>query len=95
MRRDDIVQMLREHRAELKELGIRRIGLFGSYARDMARPESDIDLLVEIEGVCGLIRFSQLRRHLEQLLQRPVDLATIRALHPALKESILREVLYV
>ena len=95
MQKDDVLQVLRDHKMELYQLGIRRIGLFGSYARDEARPGSDVDLLVDIEGPCGLIRFSQLQRRLEQLLERPVDLATLEALHPALKGHILREVIYV
>jgi uncharacterized protein len=95
MSRNEIVKALQEHRTELQQLGIRRLGLFGSHVRDEARPDSDVDLLVDIEGVCGLFRFSQLQRHLEGLLQKRVDLVTVNALHRALRQRILNEVWYV
>lgn len=95
MQRDIILKKLQTHKHELQKQGIRQLGLFGSYVRNEASATSDIDLLVEIEGVCGLIRFSQLQRYISDLLNQDVDLVTIDALHPALKDSILHEVIYV
>ena len=95
MSREEIIRPLQAHSIELKQLGIRRLGLFGSHARNEARIDSDVDLLVDIEGTCGLLRFSQLQRHLEQALQKRVDPVTVNALHPALRQRILNEVWYV
>jgi uncharacterized protein len=65
--------VLREHRAELQRLGARRLGLFGSFARGEARPDSDVDLLVELDRRT-FDRYMDLKLRLEQLLGRPVDL---------------------
>jgi len=60
--RNEVVERLREHQVEIQQrFGVRSLGLFGSYARDEARPDSDVDLLVEFEvpitflGYMGLI----------------------------------------
>ena len=50
MNKEQALQILREHRVVLTETyGVRKIGLFGSIVRDQLRPESDIDIVVEIE----------------------------------------------
>ena len=71
--------------------GIRRIALFGSALRDDFRPDSDIDLLVEFDRPVSLFEFARLRRRLEELLGRPVDMVTREALKPQLRERILNE----
>jgi predicted nucleotidyltransferase len=67
------------------------LSVFGSSARDEARDDSDIDLLVEFGRPIGLLEFSRLRRELEAVLGRHVDLVTTAALRPQLRESILKE----
>ena len=47
MRRDDVLYILRVYKAEIHTLGVASLALFGSYARDEALPDSDIDILVE------------------------------------------------
>ena len=47
--KDDVVGMLSEHRHQIEALGVRLVGLFGSFARGNQKPESDVDLLVEFE----------------------------------------------
>jgi predicted nucleotidyltransferase len=69
--------------------------LFGSAARNEARPESDIDFLVEFSQPVGLFQFIGLKQYLESLLGRPVDLGTVASLKPRLKETVLREMVYV
>ena len=76
--------------------GVREIGLFGSYADGEASPESDIDLLVDIEsGRKSLFNFIRLKFELEELLGRKVDLVMKGALKPRLRDKILRQVRYV
>lgn len=74
--RDQILSILRENMPALNaSYGVSRIGLFGSFARDEATPESDIDLLVTFDRPIGL-RFIELVDHLEMLLGRKVDVLT-------------------
>ena len=94
MTRDDILRLLRTHRPALERLGVTSIAIFGSTARDEARPKSDVDILVEIRRPMGLFEFIGIKEDLEQLLGRPVDLTTPDGLHPALRDQILEEAVY-
>jgi len=53
MRRARALQIIAEHEADLRSLGVRSLSIFGSVARDEAEPESDIDLLVEFDRPVG------------------------------------------
>ena len=76
-------------------MGVRSLALFGSVARNEAKPGSDIDLLVEFYQPVGLFQFITLKQYLERLLESTVDLGTVRSLKPRLKEAVLREAIYV
>lgn len=78
-----------------KRFGVARIAVFGSFARGNAGPDSDIDILVEIDEAAGLFEFIDLQQHLETLLGRRVDLATPDMLHPSMKDAILAEAIDV
>lgn len=75
----------------LRQAGIRRAAVFGSFARGEATKESDIDLLVEFEGQKTLLDLAALKMRLEHTLGIPVDLITYQSLSPLLRDSILRE----
>lgn len=92
MTSEDILRVLREHRAELQRLGARRLGLFGSFVRGEERPDSDVDLLVELDRRT-FDRYMDLKLRLEQLLGRPVDLVLADRLKPALRDRILSTVI--
>ena len=62
MTRDEIIRILTEHRAELEELGVKSLSLFGSAARGETTSGSDVDLLVEFSVPVGLFRSSTSRR---------------------------------
>jgi len=100
MRKNEILRVLRENKEKLKEFGVKRIGIFGSFIRGEVTEKSDIDVVVEFErgkatfkNVCGLVDF------LEKLFGREIDLLTpdgiesIRIKH--VKEEIKREIEYV
>lgn len=90
-----ILEALREHRQELAAFGVKRCGVFGSYARGQARPDSDIDILVEFEPEKkSFDNFMGLAFYLEELLERTVDLVTTESLSPYIGPHILREVEY-
>ena len=94
MQQESALDILRRHRHELQQFGVKSIALFGSVVREEARPESDIDILVEFDRPVGLFVFFRLRHRLEDLLGRPVDLVTPAALKRQLWDRILKEAVY-
>jgi predicted nucleotidyltransferase len=81
------------HREQILALGVRRLGVFGSFARDEVRDESDVDFLVEFEpGQKTYANFFALAELLEAALRRPVELVTPESLSPYIGPQILREV---
>ena len=94
MERDEILRILAEHRAEILQHDVKSLALFGSAACGEARADSDVDLLVEFNKAVGLFEFVRLQGYLEGILGRSVDLTTINALRPRMREEILREAVY-
>lgn len=75
----------------LKQAGVTRSSIFGSYVRGEQRQDSDIDMLVEVPKGTGFFAFVRLQRKLEDILHKKVDLVTYRSLHPLLRDRILKE----
>jgi predicted nucleotidyltransferase len=76
MTRENVIQRLQQEQAYLAaEFGVRKIGLFGSFARKQEDEASDIDLVVELERPLGF-RFLELVDYLEAVLDREVDVLT-------------------
>lgn len=71
----------------VKRYPIKRLALFGSYARDEATPDSDIDVLVEFSQPVGF-QFFDLAQELEGLLEHPVDLVSRNGIKPAYYAAI-------
>lgn len=76
-----------------KENDIAYLGLFGSYARNQDTPDSDIDLLVKFNTPGSLLRRASIKRKLEKLFNRKVDLVSQNALSPLLKPYIDKEII--
>lgn len=96
MDRDATLQLLHDHMPTLAdEFNVKELALFGSMARDQARNDSDIDILVNFDGPATSARYFGLQFYLEDLLGRPVDLVTSKALRPELRPYIEREALHV
>ena len=91
MRRQEALVILHTHHETLKSFGVKSLALFGSVARDEARSDSDVDLLVEFDRPVGLFTFVRLKRYLEEILDTSVDLGTPDSLKPYLREPVLRE----
>lgn len=90
--RDQVFQRLQAAEADIRRLGVLRLCLFGSVLRNEARPDSDVDLLVEFRpGEKDFDRFLSLSEMLEDLLSRPVELVTTESLSPYIGPHILAE----
>ncbi|HJN44878.1 MAG: nucleotidyltransferase family protein [Vicinamibacterales bacterium] len=86
---------LNEKRQEILQIaarrGARNVRVFGSTARGEDRPESDVDLLVDMASGRSLLDLVGLGQDLEELLARKVDVVTDASLHAALRERIRAE----
>jgi uncharacterized protein len=90
---EEILTTLREqHEILSRSYPIRRMALFGSWARGEAREDSDVDVLVEVDPSIGL-RFVDLGEELEKALGRRVDLVSRRAIKPSLWARIEPELI--
>lgn len=93
--RDEILDLLRSLKDDLTaRYKVRRIGLFGSFARKEARDDSDVDILVDFNEGADLFDLIELSQYLEEKIGRHVDLATPRALRPEIRDGIYRDVVY-
>ena len=73
--------------------GARDVRIFGSVVRGEARPESDIDFLIELSPGRTLLDWSAFWQELEKLLGRPVDVATEKSLKPEIRAQVINEAL--
>ena len=95
MNRDQIIAKLRELKPELeRDANVKAIAIFGSFARDEAGPDSDVDIIVEFSKTPDLFAFVALQDRLSVLLKRKVDLFTKNSLHRRLRDRILAETIY-
>ncbi|MDP2694326.1 MAG: nucleotidyltransferase family protein [Gallionella sp.] len=96
MRKDEAIKLLSQHKPELiRRFGITDLALFGSTARDEARPDSDIDVLVSFDGPATSKRYFGVQFYLEDMLGSPVDLVTDKALRPQLKPYVEASAIHV
>ena len=91
MKRDDVVNQLKAHLDQLAEFKIKSLAIFGSVARGEARPDSDIDFLVEFNGPTTFDQYMGLKIFLEDLLCHPVDLVTRKGVRPELAPYVEQE----
>lgn len=90
------IEILKRHEDAIRErYHVKRIGVFGSFARSEEKEGSDVDVLIELEEEYETFdNYMDLKFYLEDLFGRKVDLVTTDALRPQLKDDILREVVY-
>lgn len=95
MKKEDILDFIKLHKQELtSRFGVVKIGLFGSYARDEQGEDSDIDVAVELDSPNAFRSFFGLKAYLEDNLHKKIDLGIESVLKPAIKDQILREIIY-
>jgi uncharacterized protein len=96
MSRRGVLEILRRESPGLRErFGVKRLALFGSVARDEARPDSDVDVLVEFDEPVTLDRYMGLKFHLEDALNARVDLITTSGLKPRVRPLVEGEAIDV
>jgi predicted nucleotidyltransferase len=91
----DIAALIEEKKKEIREVaakhGARNIRVFGSVARGEARPDSDVDFLVDMEPGRTLLDLGGLLMDLRDLLGREVDVVTEHGLKPRIRDRVLKE----
>lgn len=93
---DPLAVLREEYPLLAARYGVRRIGLFGSFVRNEARADSDLDVLVEFQdGEETFEHYMDLKFHLEDLFERRVDLVIEASIKPLLQPYILSEAVYV
>ena len=75
----------------LKEAGVLKSSLFGSVVRGEARPDSDVDILIEFPKDKDMFDLIDLEEKLKSKLRKKVDLITYRSIHHLLRDNILKE----
>ncbi len=96
MNRQQVLKLFRHCKPELQaRFGVTHLALFGSTARDEATSDSDIDILVTFDNPATSKRFFGVQFYLEDLIGRPVDLVTEKALRPELRPHVEREMVNV
>jgi uncharacterized protein len=98
MDRRVLIDALRNYDAALRESGATGLFMFGSWARDTHRPDSDIDLFIDYDPddrVPSMFRLIQLEDEMSRALGIPVTITTRNALHPLMKDRIQRDAVRV
>ncbi len=92
----EVLALLREHKLAMAErFGVVDLALFGSTARDEAGPDSDIDILVSFDRPTDPDCYFGVQFYIEDLLGRPVDLVTDKALRAELRPYVEAEAVRV
>ncbi len=96
MHRDEAITKLKEHEAELRQLGVQHLYLFGSTARGEAGEDSDVDLFFDYErGKLGLFELMDVKEQTSRILGRKADIMTRDSLHKVLRSRIEASALQV
>jgi predicted nucleotidyltransferase len=95
MTKEEILNFLKDNKVRFqKEYDVERIGLFGSFAKDLAKDSSDIDIYVEMKA--DFFKLSNLKSSIEENLHHKVDLVRKhKNIKPLLLEEIKKDIIYV
>ena len=90
---ENIFKILETYQKKLRAMGVRKLGIFGSWARGESNESSDMDFLVELEQET-FRSYMDIKIFLEDLFETEVDLVLIDAIKPRLRDIILQETVY-
>ncbi|MFA5291574.1 MAG: nucleotidyltransferase family protein [Phycisphaerae bacterium] len=91
---EPIIRKLQSHRGQIKKLGVKQLGLFGSAARGEMRANSDVDIVVKFDKTTYR-KYLSLKILLKGILGRDVDLLTLPSIQGRLKEQIMKDFINV
>ena len=91
---EEIVQTLNENSATLSAMGVKRLGIFGSYARGEPTEDSDMDFVITLERP-SFRDYANLLNFLEDTFGCSVDLAFEHTLRPEIRPQVMKDVVYV
>jgi uncharacterized protein len=96
MDRQDILTRLRENEAALKARGVTHAALFGSVARGEQRPDSDIDIMIELDPAARVTMFDyvDIKEYIERLFQGRVDVVNRDGLKPFVRPNAAADAIY-
>ena len=102
MRKEQILDFLAEMKKEWGEIGVDKIGLFGSYAKENADPFSDIDIAIKLNESyldehdvwAYFDLLENIRETLQKRFSRKVDIFDLNSNNTPIKESILKDLIY-
>ena len=96
MQRELAIKLLKRFKElNQQKYGIEALGLFGSTARDEAKPSSDVDICIKTQKA-DLFALVHIKQELEELLSTPIDIVRVRdKMNPFLKNRIEKEAIYV
>lgn len=96
MDKEVVLRRLKANAGEIRQrFSVKALSIFGSIARDEARDNSDINVLVVFDQKANFDGFMELKFYLEDLLRTGVDLVTDKALRPQVRQAIEREMINV
>jgi uncharacterized protein len=97
MKRDDAIRILKQAEPELRARGVRSLALFGSTARGEAGPDSDVDVLVELDEARRMTLFdlSEIKFYTSDVLGHPADVAIRKSIRPGYRGGIESDALQV
>ena len=90
MKTDDALSILRRNEEALRARGVRRAALFGSVAHGDNRPDSDIDIMIEIapEADIGVFEYVEIKEYIASLFDSPVDVVSRDNLKPFIRPAV-------
>jgi len=96
MDRSEAIATLRRSEPDLRARGVRRAAVFGSVARGDSRPDSDIDIMIEIDPESRLTVFDYagLKDYIASLFDRPVDVVNRDGLKPYVRPAATADAIY-
>ena len=96
MNRDEVLETLRQHKQALRErFDVTGLALYGSFARNQATPESDVDVLVEFGEAPNWRSYFGAQAYLEDLFERRVDMSTMKEVRSEMRPYVERDAINV